>query len=236
MATKGRSDGVTFRHDSPFSPIIAVSLAYDDESTRTVYTRDNVDDYWLYHERAHQHGGFGAHIGEGATELIASTIYDHAHEADPPRDLRISPYANNILTITSLNNVAEGKIGLYGLTQFYAASNNIRLNTLAFMQHSNNEAGLFVNDAVNSVGRQVLNSWLQQTDLATVRVEMYRAMRQEAAFYEAMLLDEHGRRIPQSLDELEARMTSQEIIARYGLDQVRRGLDTIALTRAYGDM
>jgi hypothetical protein len=235
MGKHGRSDGVTFRHDSPFSPIIAVCVAYDDEATKTVFTRDNVEDYWLYHERAHQHGGFGSHMGEGATELVASTIYDHAHETEPPRDLRLSPYWDNILTIASLNNVAEGKIGLFGLTQFYAASNNIRLNTLAFMQHSNNEAGLFVNDAVNNVGRAVLSSRMQQTDLATVRFEMFRAMRQEAAFYEAMLVDEQGRRIPQTLDELAERMKTQETVARYGVSQIRRGLETIEFTRMHQD-
>lgn len=231
MAESGRADAAIFRHDSPLSPLIAISIAYDDETTNTVFTRDNVDDYWLYHERAHQHGGFAAHIGEGATELVATTIYDHAHESEPPRDLRLSPYWDNILTIASLNNIAEGKIGLYGLTQFYAASHNVRLNTVAFMQHGNEEAGLSVNDGVNQVGIDVLTTRLQQTDLATVRYEMYRAMRQEAEFYETMLLDEQGRRLSLSLDELAVRMSSQETVERFGEQQVRRGLEIVELTR-----
>lgn len=231
MAENGRSEEVTFRHDSPLSPLIAISVAYDDETTNTVYTRDNVGDYWLYHERAHQGGGFATHIGEGATELIATTIYDHAHESEPPRDLRLSPYWDNILTIASLNNVAEHTIGLYGLTQFYAASHNVRLNTVAFMRHGNEEAGLAVNDGVNDVGLQVLTNRLQQADLATVRYEMYSAMRQEAEFYEAMLLDEHGHRVPQSLDELAARMTAQETVERFGIQQVNRGLEVVEFTR-----
>jgi hypothetical protein len=103
------------------------------------------------------------------------------------------------------------------------------------MQHSNNEAGLFVNDAVNNVGRAVLSSRMQQTDLATVRFEMFRAMRQEAAFYEAMLVDEQGRRIPQTLDELAERMKTQETVARYGVSQIRRGLETIEFTRMHQD-
>jgi hypothetical protein len=228
MRHEGNGDGVTIRHGSPFSPLMAVGYAYVDPDLRTIYTRQGVTDYSMFHERTHLEGGLGSTFDEGATELITYAVYSRSGTVAEPYGIEGSAYRDNIATLVSLDMMTGRHVGLYGISEFYAGPYR-QANAAAFAIHVDDEIGLPVCQQVITNGRELHAELAANLDLGSAALATQLSMRLESELMESALVDPYGNRIHLSMSEIAQRIVSEDNITRYGPGVVLRSLKTVAL-------
>ena len=101
-------------HGSPFSPILAFAKGYADKHGQEVQVRQDVTDYEMYHEVTHMlNGGLVGELDEGATDMIATTIYNHAHPVEERVAIEDSVYFDQVAVLQSIGRMTDGEVGLF---------------------------------------------------------------------------------------------------------------------------
>jgi len=180
-------------HGSPFSPILAGAHAYVDHESGTIQLRDEVPDYTLYHELTHVlKPGLGDYLNEGPTDIIATTVYNHAHPESERIALDQSVYYDEIATLQSIERMTRGKVGMYALSEACAGA-NANDNLLQLAVSIDKATGVAIGAPLLDAPRAIFAS-LADNNVPFNRVILDAKYigRETTELIETALLDEHG--------------------------------------------
>ncbi|HSX15695.1 MAG TPA: hypothetical protein VLF40_02805 [Candidatus Saccharimonadales bacterium] len=160
-------DRITVRHGSPFSALTATAQAYPSRDDHLLYIKPNRSDFAFHHEYMHVlYPGFeDAMTDEAATERLAMVTYNNSHAPADRLATDDSPYAENIQIQETLERMARGRSGLYGLSQGYAGSGHARQNQAQYVKQMDGAIGMPIAQALLEVRQDVRGALRAQGDV-----------------------------------------------------------------------
>lgn len=224
---KVQLDSLSFRHGSPFSPVLASAQAYVDHDVREIQLREGTNDFTLYHEISHTlTGGLHPAFDEGLTDMMAATIYNGVREdARDHVDPHEHAYADQIATLEALGRIIGSPSVMYEFAQVGSGSDKI-YNSVALLRHVDAKIGLPLMSGL--LGH--LNDYMegQETilDTTTWKLVSHLAMRQWVEFIEAMMRDDNGH-ITTNIGRILKRIITPATVERYGEPLAHQGLQVI---------
>lgn len=225
--TAEQLDEIPIKHGSPLSPLTAHAHAYTDREQRTIHLRGEVSDFTIYHELTHlRGGGLGPLYEEGATDLIAAAIYNHAHSKEEQIDLTDSIYAPLIQSLASIEHLTEGYMDLQRLSAISAQPSELH-NLVDFIIQIDNIIGLPLLFTITQSARATLS------DLMTVKGPYIstevaqRMMSENLSFMEAVFLDEQGHLRHENLSDVVYRILALEQAIQASPSALKDALATV---------
>jgi hypothetical protein len=220
-------DDMKVVHGSPLSPIMAIARAQMVRARNTVYVRDGVTDDTLFHEFTHGiSGGLVAELDEGATDIIAASVFNHSsHREKGGSYCYQEAYTNDVRSMQIIEALSEGMCGTLELSRACAGSDPIR-NTVDYTLKLDEQLGLPLSNPLILFARSVYARANDHGVFAHNEVVEYSSLRMRKVLevLRDVLLDAQGRHVAYTAQELVSNILSPRRVDKYDVGDITDAL------------
>jgi len=220
-------DDMKVVHGSPLSPVMAIARAQMVRARNTVYVRDGVTDDTLFHEFTHGiSGGLVAELDEGATDIIAASVFNHSSYGEEGKEYCYQEaYTNDVKSLQIIEALSGGICGTLELSRACAGSDPIR-NTVDYTLQLDEHLGLPLSNPLILFARNVYLRTKSKGVFAHNEVVEYSSskMRKVLEVFRDVLLDAQGRQVTHTAQELVSNIASPRSVNDYDIGDITDAL------------